>query len=218
MSYKAVIFDLDGTLLNTLDDLADSMNTVLKGLGFPEHDVDKYRYFVGDGMEILCQRVLPEGHRDAVMINKCLLGMREEYGKCWKNKTKPYKGMDQTLDNLKALRIKTAVLSNKPDSLTRLTVEQLLSRWKFDVILGERPGVPRKPDPAAALEIAQRLDIKPEQIVYLGDTGIDMKTATSAGMYPVGALWGFRTREELMENGAAMVIAEPTELLTLFRN
>jgi phosphoglycolate phosphatase len=97
-------------------------------------------------------------------------------------------------------------------------VEQLLSKWKFDVILGERPGVPRKPDPAAALEIAQRLDIKPEQIIYLGDTGIDMKTATAAGMYPVGALWGFRTREELMENGAAMVIAEPMELLTLFRN
>lgn len=216
MSYKAIIFDLDGTLLNTLDDLADSMNAVLKNLGFPEHETDAYRYYVGDGMEILCRRVLPEGHRDAVVINKCLLGMREEYGKRWKNKTKPYNGMHETLDHLAQHGIKMAVLSNKPDGLTRLTVEQLLTKWKFDIVLGERPGVPRKPDPAGALEIAKRLDIMPEQIVYLGDTGIDMKTATAAAMYPVGALWGFRAKAELVENGAAMLIAEPLELLKLF--
>lgn len=218
MKFKAVLFDLDGTLLDTLDDLADSMNAVLKDLGFPGHEVDAYRYYVGDGMEVLCQRVLPDGHRDPVMINKCLVGMREEYGKRWKNKTRPYDGMHQTLDSLKEQGIKTAVLSNKPDGMTRLTVEQLLSKWKFDVILGERPGIPRKPDPAGALEIAQHLNTSPDQTVYLGDTGIDMKTATAAGMYPVGALWGFRTREELLENGAAMLIAEPTELLTLFHS
>jgi phosphoglycolate phosphatase len=216
MSHKAVLFDLDGTLLNTLDDLADSMNAVLKNLGFPGHDVDKYRYFVGDGMEVLCQRVLPPGHRDSAMIGRCFAGMREEYGRRWKNKTRPYGGMHQTLDRLTEQGVKKAVLSNKPDGLTRLTVEQLLSRWKFDIILGERQGVPRKPDPAAALEIAQRLDIKPEQFVYVGDTGIDMRTAAAAGMYPVGALWGFRTRAELLENGAAMVIEEPIELLKLF--
>ncbi|HEX7318833.1 MAG TPA: HAD family hydrolase [bacterium] len=216
MKFKAVLFDLDGTLLDTLDDLADSMNAVLKDLGFPGHEVGAYRYYVGDGMEVLCQRVLPDDHRDPAMIEKCLAGMREEYGKRWNIKTKPYDGIPQVLEALAAQSIKTAVLSNKPDDLTRVTIDRLLPKWKFDIVLGERPGVPRKPDPAAALEIAQRLDIKPEQIVYLGDTGIDMKTATAAGMYPVGALWGFRTREELLENGAAMVIAEPTGLLKLF--
>jgi len=216
--FKAVLFDLDGTLLDTLEDLADSMNTVLRSLGFDEHKADDYRYFVGDGIEVLCQRVVPKRHRDQqVLINKCIADMKQEYGRRWDRKTKPYKGIQQMLNYLAANGIKMAVLSNKPDEFTRLTVTRLLSRWKFDVILGQRSNVPRKPDPAAALEIARRLGMKPYEIVYLGDTSIDMKTAIAAGMYPVGALWGFRTKAELLESGARMIIAKPSELLSLFK-
>lgn len=216
MIFRAVLFDLDGTLLDSLADLSDSMNAVLKKLGFPVHEPDAYRYFVGDGMEILCRRSLPENHRDPTTVAACLAGMKDEYGRRWHDKTRPYPGIDPLLDRLGSRGIKTAVLSNKPDDFTRLTVEHLFPKRRFDAVFGERPGIARKPDPAAALEIARSLGVGPAEVVYLGDTAIDMKTAAAAGMYPVGALWGFRPKKELVESGAVLVIARPGELLNLF--
>jgi phosphoglycolate phosphatase len=215
MKFRAVIFDLDGTLLDTLDDLADSTNAVLRHLGFPEHPVEKYKYFVGEGMERLCANVLPAEQCNGGSIKKCLRLMRAEYGRRWADKTRPYTGIPKLLNEIAARHIKTAVLSNKPDDLVRSTILKFLSAWKFDSVVGERKDMPRKPAADGALLISQELGISPKEFIYVGDTGIDMKTAVAAGMHPVGALWGFRTAEELIASGAARIIATPLELLDL---
>ncbi|WP_286680615.1 HAD family hydrolase [Tepidanaerobacter sp. EBM-49] len=218
MKYKAIIFDLDGTLLNTLEDLANSMNHVLKSQGLPVHEVEEYKYLVGKGMYNLAQKALPPEKREESFIKYCQQLMQEEYGKRWADTTRPYDGIPELLDKLTALRYKLAVLSNKPHEFTIQIVEKLLGRWKFDAVFGEREGIPRKPDPTAALEIAKLLNIAPEKFVYVGDSGVDMKTAKSAGMYAVGALWGFREADELLENGADALIEKPLELLEILKD
>ncbi|AEE91784.1 HAD-superfamily hydrolase, subfamily IA,variant 3 [Tepidanaerobacter acetatoxydans Re1] len=215
MKYKAIIFDLDGTLLDTLEDLANSMNQVLKSQGLPIHEIEKYKQFVGSGMYNLALRALPLDKRDESFIKHCQNLMQEEYKKRWADTTKPYEGIPELLDRLTTLGCKKAVLSNKPHEFTQLIVKKLLERWSFDAVFGERPGVPRKPNPAGALEIAKLLDIPPKEFIYLGDSGIDMNTAKSAGMYAVGVLWGFRDADELMENGADLIIKTPIELFSV---
>ncbi len=215
MNFEAVIFDLDGTLLDTLADLADSMNTALRRLGYPEHDPEKYRYFVGDGMRNLARRVLPAGNQDEDLVERVVRAMTAEYDQRWAVKTKPYSGMEETLDRLAAVGLKLAVLSNKPDPFTKTMVAALLPRWQFAPVLGARPDVPLKPDPTVALEIAQTLKIAPGRCLYLGDTATDMRTANAAGMFAVGAAWGFRTVEELRQSGARRVIHQPTDIMDL---
>jgi phosphoglycolate phosphatase len=215
MQYKAVLFDLDGTLLDTLDDLADSINAALGRLGFPARPVANYRYYVGDGLENTIHRALPEGRDDDETIARCIAACREEYAARYADKTVPYPGVPDLLDGLAGRRIRMAVLSNKPDRFTRMCVEALLGDWRFGPVLGTRPGVPIKPDPTAALEVARRLGVPPHEFLYLGDTGTDMQTACAAGMHPVGALWGFRAAEELSANGARALISDPRELLDL---
>ena len=215
MEYMAVIFDLDGTLLNTIDDLADSVNAVLSRRGVPTHAVDAYRYFVGDGVENMVRRALPPDVRDDAMVASCVADVREEYGKRWENKTRPYAGVAELLDSLTERGIKLAVLSNKPDDATKVVVRKLLARWRFDVVLGESPHRPRKPDPGGALEIAAQLDVPPANVLYVGDTDTDMQTANAAGMYAAGALWGFRDADELTANGAQTLLEQPTDLLPL---
>ena len=215
LKFQAVLFDLDGTLLDTLEDLADSMNTVLEEQHFPVHPVDAYRYFVGDGMKELARRVLPAAKRDDAMVAINVELMSAEYAKRWNRKTKPYPGMEEALDKLTADGIRMAVLSNKPDAFTKKMIPALLPRWDFSPVIGARPGVPVKPDPQAALEIAGLLQLSPSRIMYVGDTAIDMKTANAAGMYAVGVAWGFRTIDELRQNGAKAIVHEPGELLDL---
>lgn len=215
MKFKAVVFDLDGTLLDTLEDLADSMNTVLAKYNYPIHEVNAYKYFVGNGMRNLVQRTFPEGKRDIELIDRGLSDMREEYGNRWNKKTKPYKGITEMLNALADKGLRITVLSNKADDFTNLMVGKLLPDWDFELVFGERQGIPKKPDPAGALEIAQKLGVQPQECLYLGDTGVDMRTAVSAGMYPVGVLWGFRKAEELVENGARVLIADPAVVLDL---
>jgi len=215
MKRQAVIFDLDGTLLDTIDDLADSANHVLGEMGLPTHPVDVYRYFVGDGVGMLVRRMVPKERRDKGTIAEVLGTFRAEYGRRWNVKTKAYDGIDTLLDELTARGIKMAVLSNKPDELTRKCAAEFLSRWAFDTVLGHHDGIPRKPDPTGALEIIAKLEIPPAEIAYLGDTATDMQTAVAAGMFPVGALWGFREEEELRDGGAEVLIRHPTELLDL---
>jgi phosphoglycolate phosphatase len=215
LRFQAVIFDLDGTLLDTLDDIADSANSVLKQFGYPTHPVEDYRFFVGDGVEMLIRRVLPEGERTDDLVGRGVGRMREEYGRNWNVKTKPYAGVPSMLDALAARNVKLAVLSNKPDEFTRACVEGLLPAWRFDVVAGQGPDVPHKPDPGGALWVARKLGLPPERIVFLGDSGNDMRAAVSAGMYPAGALWGFRPREELEASGARALMDRPEDVVAL---
>ena len=214
-TFKAVLFDLDGTLLDTIDDLAEAMNAVLTGQGFPTHDVEAYKYFVGDGIEMLARRALPAEHRNEATIARTVEGQRREYGKRWANKTRPYDGVPELLDALTARGLAIAVLSNKPDDFTRVVVKKFLPRWEFAAVRGEGDETPKKPDPRGALEIAARLNLQPAEILYVGDTSTDMQTACAAGMYAVGVLWGFRKADELLAGGAKTLIAHPLDLLKL---
>ena len=215
MKFEAVLFDLDGTLLDTIEDLTDSMNQALKRLGFPGHDSEACKMFVGDGVEIFALRALPENRRDAATVAECVADLRREYSKRWAQKTHPYDGIPELLDRLTSRQIKMSILSNKPDDSTREMVAALLAKWRFDPVVGARPSVPKKPDPTMAIQIAQQLQVEPEHVLYLGDTGTDMKTARGSGMLAVGALWGFRAAGELKAAGAQVMVKHPLEVLQL---
>lgn len=214
-AFKGVIFDLDGTLVNSLQDIADSMNSALNAKGFKTHDYDSYRYFVGRGLRNLVSQVLSDKDKTAENINILYVDLLKEYGKNLVKNTALYQGIPILLDELKARNLKLAVLSNKNDAFTKEIAEKLLSRWSFNVILGSSNDIPRKPDPTGALMISESFHIAPEEVLYLGDTGIDMQTALAAKMFSVGVTWGFRDREELINNGAKTVIDRPEELLHL---
>jgi len=215
MNYKAVIFDLDGTLLNSLEDIADSANSVLSNHDLPTHKPDDYKIFVGSGISELMSRALPEKEKDPDTIDDYVKEFREEYARNWNVKTEPYAGIAAMLDELVSRKIKIAVLSNKLHAFTKQCVDELLPRWKFNIVMGLQNDIPPKPDPTSALQIAKQLNIDPLHILYVGDSDIDMKTALAACMHPVGVLWGFRTKKELQKNGAKTLIEKPQELLDL---
>lgn len=215
MNPHAVLFDLDGTLLDTLEDLADSMNAVLARHGLSAHPLEAYRYFVGDGVINLVRRALGGPGRDDECVHRLVAEMREQYARRWDRKTRPYEGIPPLLDALTARRSPKAVLSNKPHDATALCVGKLLGRWRFDAVQGVTDEVPPKPDPTGAMGVCRRLGAPPEAFVYVGDTNTDMRTARAAGMCAVGALWGFRTAEELSRSGAQSLIARPLDLLDL---
>jgi phosphoglycolate phosphatase len=215
MVHKAVIFDLDGTLLDTLEDLADSTNAALAAMGLPQHPLEAYKLFVGDGLENLARRVMGPHADDAAELARGIELARREYACRWADKSRPYPGIPELLDGLTARKIPMAVFSNKPDEFTQLCVNKLLPAWRFAAVQGATAELPKKPDPAGALAIAEKLGIAPADFLYLGDTNTDMRTAVAAGMYPVGALWGFRTAEELLETGAAVVAKSPVEVLEM---
>jgi phosphoglycolate phosphatase len=212
---RAIIFDLDGTLLDTLADLADSGNAALATLGLPPHPQDAYRYFVGLGIEELVRRMLPEDRRDPATLQEAGALTASEYKRRWQDKTRPYDGVPEMLTGLRQRGLPVSVLSNKPQHYTDLTVDAFFPGRPFLHVRGARPEVPNKPHPAGALALARELSLAPGSIVFVGDTATDMKTARGAGMLPVGALWGFRDEAELRENGALRLIARPTDLLTL---
>ncbi|HSW57867.1 MAG TPA: HAD family hydrolase [Dehalococcoidales bacterium] len=215
MSKKAVLFDLDGTLLDTLQDLAEAVNQGLESLGLPQHEIAAYRYFVGEGREEMVRKALPDSRRDAFSMAHMLDFVNRYYHLHWKDHTHPYEGIPELLDSLNGKGIPMSVFSNKPQEFTTQCISGLLSGWNFTHVLGASDEVPKKPDCTAALRIASDLGIKPGDFLYLGDSGVDMQTALRAGMYGVGALWGFRTRQELMANGARALIHHPLELIDL---
>jgi phosphoglycolate phosphatase len=212
---QAVIFDLDGTLIDSLKDLADSMNEVLEKAELPVHPTSAYRRFVGDGIRNLVRRALPSNHRSDDCVGHFTDRMREVYALRWDRETAPYPGIPEMLSELQKRAVPLAVLSNKPHPMTAKVVRALLPSWKFEVVLGAEAGFARKPDPAGALETARRLNIAPDRIVYVGDSDTDMSTATAAGMRAVGALWGFRDAAELTAAGADIVIRHPCEIAGL---
>jgi phosphoglycolate phosphatase len=215
MPFRAVLFDLDGTLLDTLEDMGHAMNRVLAAQGFSQHPIDAYRSFVGDGVAMLVIRALPEDKRDDETVRSCFEAYLADYGRNWNVKTRLYEGVADMLDVLTARGLKRAVLSNKTEELTRRCVNDYLSGWSFDAVLGQREGVPLKPDPTAAREIAHTLGCPVESFLYLGDSPVDMQAAIAAGMVPVGVRWGFRRAEELRAAGAWTLIGRPSEILAL---
>ncbi len=214
MNIEGIIFDLDGTLLDTLEDIADSANSVLTSHQFPTHSLDEYRYLVGSGSVELMRRLLPEDQRTDDMITQCTHEFLEAYNQYWNMHTRPYDGITPLLRELKLRQLKLAVLSNKPNQFTQISIQEWFPKDTFDIVLGQSTQIPRKPDPAGALQIARSLTISPDHFLYIGDTDTDMQTATAAGMFPVGVLWGFRSREELESNGARVLVKHPKEILT----
>jgi phosphoglycolate phosphatase len=212
MRFRGVLFDLDGTLLNTLDDLADSMNAVLSARGLPAHPVDAYRHFVGEGASLLVTRALPEEMRDENTVAAVQAEFLDIYAAGWKVKTRPYDGVPQLLAELAARGVPMAVLSNKPDEATRDCIGHFFPRVPFAAVRGQVPGMPRKPDPAGALLIAKEMHLDPAKILYAGDSSTDMRCAVAAGMFPLGVLWGFRSREELLAHGARALATRPEEI------
>jgi phosphoglycolate phosphatase len=217
VKFDVVIFDLDGTLVDTLEDLADAMNRVLSGEQAPVHSYPTYKLLVGKGIRNLVGQALPAAKRSDQTITRCYEAMIADYGEHCLVQTRRYDGIAELVSGLRAEGAKLAVLSNKSDELTRRIVESLFGPGDFDVVMGAQPGLPLKPDPTVALLISDRLGVAPGRMVFLGDSGIDMLTATAAGMIAVGAGWGFRTKDELVENGAHVVLDHPRELLELRR-
>ena len=216
MKYRAGIFDLDGTLLDTLEDLADSMNEALATLGFPIHDMDRYRFFVGEGIQLLVARTIPEDRRDDATVELATKLYREAYGRNWHRKSRPYDGIMEMIAELQAASVPMAVLSNKPDHFTQLCMKHFFPAGTFQIILGQRETVARKPDPAAAYEIAFSMEIPPGKFAFIGDTETDIKTGLAAGMASLGVAWGFRPVEELVQSGATAIVRHPSEILPFF--
>jgi haloacid dehalogenase superfamily, subfamily IA, variant 3 with third motif having DD or ED/haloacid dehalogenase superfamily, subfamily IA, variant 1 with third motif having Dx(3-4)D or Dx(3-4)E len=212
--YNAVIFDLDGTLLHTLEDIGDSVNAVLRQHGYTEHSYEQYRRIIGNGARNLVKSSLPSGLNDEI-VDVVLDEYKHCYAKNLMNKTRPYPGITEMLYALAALNIKMSVCSNKHNEATTLLVHKLLPKDVFSCIYGERPDVARKPDPASTLEIAANMGIPPQETLYVGDSIVDMQTAQNAGMPSVGVLWGFRERSELIEGGAVFVIDAPCKLIKI---
>jgi phosphoglycolate phosphatase len=202
-------------LLDTLDGIAASANAALRAGGFPVHPREAYKAMVGEGRDNLARLALPEGRRDPETVTRLVQLYEAEYAARWREGSRPYAGVPEMLDTLTARKIRLAVLSNKPHDYTGLMVGERLAKWRFAVIRGARPDTPRKPHPEPALLVARRLRVEPSACLFLGDSGIDMKTARAAGMYAVGALWGYRGAGELRAAGAEALIERPDGLPAL---
>ena len=216
--YRAVIFDLDGTLLDTIEDIAGATNRVLEARGLAPFSIADTKLLVGDGIDEMVRRTFALrgiGTLSDAEVDVIIQEYRREYQACWRSHSRPYPGVPGLLGELTRRGTKTAVLSNKSHMFTTVMTAELLAGSRFDLVRGAAPGVPLKPDPASALAIAGELGVEPAACIFLGDTSVDMKTATAAGMLAVGALWGFRSAEELRESGAAVLVSSPHEVLGL---
>ena len=214
MKYKAVIFDLDGTLVNSIRDIADAMNKVLKARNYNTYTYEVYKTFVGSGLKKLVIRALPSEHPKAEDVEACVVEMMQIYADNCTNKTAPYDGVMDLLEELKKLPLKVSILSNKEDSLTKKVASAVLPNI-FAPVLGLKEEALKKPNPKVALQLSEGLGINPEEIIYVGDSDVDMQLAKNAGFLPVGVSWGFRSKEELIKNGAARILNTPSDLLTL---
>jgi len=213
MLTRLVVFDLDGTLIDSIGDLADAMNAVLESLGYLAHPRDNYRFLVGDGIEILVRRSLPPEVVDETNIPDVVGLMRQEYSTRWTATTRPFPEIPELLVQLHALNTCTAVLSNKPDFATREIVGELFADNRFAIVRGALEDVPLKPDPSSVLGIISELGQSPQQSIFVGDTAVDIATGVNAGMRSVGVTWGFREAHVLVDAGANHVINHPLELL-----
>ena len=209
--YKAVIFDLDGTLLNTLEDLANACNYALVECGLPTYQVEKYKKFVGDGRYKLIERIIPEAKKTPELFNKVLSLYDEYYEKHMMDVTKPYAGIIELLDDLNEKGLKLAVVSNKPHEFTTKVVKTIFED-RLQLVFGQRVNFPTKPDPATVFEVFKNFKVTPEECIYVGDSNVDIMTAKNAGIKSIGVAWGFRGKEELEAEGADFIVSTAQEL------
>ncbi len=211
--YKYVIFDLDGTLLNTLEDLANAGNYSLKTMGFPTHETEKYKYFVGNGIPKLIERIVPEGS-DENAIKKVHDCFAKYYDAHCLDKTKPYDGISEMLRKLHEQGIKTAVASNKDHAFSVKLIKDFFGD-NIDFVCGRKDGFPKKPDPYLVNVLINLLNADKKDTLYVGDSNVDMETAANAGLESCGVLWGFRNEAELLESGAMHIAKSSEELYDL---
>ncbi len=212
---KGVIFDLDGTLLDTLQDLSDSVNSALLKYGFPAHTPEEYKARIGNGFRNLMEVSLPADCRDDATISNVLNEFLDVYSKNYTRRTKPYDGIEQLLSELTRKNVLLGINSNKRTDYTEELVRKNFPNISFVGVFGERSGVAKKPDPTSALEIAALMKLKPEEIIYIGDSGTDIQTGINAGMATAGVLWGFRGIEEFTQAHADDVFHAPHEITEL---
>lgn len=212
--YNTVIFDLDGTLLNTLDDLAGAGNHVLRALGFAEHSTEEYKYLVGNGVPKLVERMLPENQRGSATQELALHLFMQYYALHSADRTAPYAGIPALLETLHAHGVRLAVVSNKEQSLTQRVIAQYFP-GRFDAVSGHVPGTPTKPDPHLVFAVLQQFGAEKPDVLYVGDSNVDIRTAQNAGVASCGVLWGFRTRAELTQAGADHLAADARALQAL---
>ncbi len=208
------VFDLDGTLLHTLPDLTDSTNAVMRERGYPEHTQEEILGFIGDGAKRLVFMSMPE-YATQEDAEETLLLWKMRYSEMGYPKTKPFDGMVEALQALRAKGVKLGLLSNKFDGPAKENAQMFLPDL-LDAVYGERPGVPRKPDPTGLLAIIDELGSVPSRTVYVGDSPVDMKVAKNAGTYALGVSWGYNTVEKLKAAGAEKIIDHPSQLVDLF--
>ena len=212
MSIKAVIFDVDGTLLNTYEDLASAVNYALKEKGYPTHKAECFKQFAGNGTDVMLWRALPENVRNGETVAEIKPLYLEYYDAHTGEFTRPYEGTKELISTLKNMGLKLGVVSNKIDFMTQIVIKEYFGDV-FDYVLGQKDNVPVKPDPAMVFETMNALQVKPEECIFVGDSGVDAQTGKNSGAFMVGVLWGFRDEAELRANGANEVISKADELL-----
>lgn len=211
---KAVLFDLDGTINNTVNDIAASGNYALAKHGFPTHPADSFKLFAGSGTYIMLQRAMPNEHKNDGSVELIIDDYLAHYSVHSMDTTAPYDGIRELIDEVKARGYKMAVVTNKPDAVAKQLLEDMFP-GKFDIVVGQMDGMPVKPDPAMPLMAMKELGVAADECVFVGDSGVDIETGKNSGAYPIGVLWGFRGREELLDSGAKELIEKPSELLDI---
>ena len=216
---KLAIFDLDGTLLNTIEDLGYAANHALQAHGYPTHSIASYPFFVGNGVRRLIERVLPEDARTEATIDRLLVTFKEYYNDHNTDYTKPYEGIPELLSLLSSRGVAIAVASNKYQAATEKLISHFFPTLSFIAVEGQKEGVPVKPDPSIVFEILAKAKTPKADTIYIGDSGVDMETARRACVDSVGVTWGFRPEKELVENHADTIVNSPGDIEKLvFRN
>ncbi|WP_320823666.1 HAD family hydrolase [Reinekea sp.] len=215
MTVKAIAFDMDGTLLDTLDDIADSMNSVLARQGLPRQPTANYRQFVGSGARRLVERALPATHTEAAQVEHALAEFEVQYANNWSRQTRLYPGIGTLLDSACERGLALAILTNKPQIFADQCVDHFLPRWPWQVVQGQVEGLAVKPSTDVSNRVTAALALPPEHILYLGDSDVDMYTARNAGYCAVGVTWGFRSEAELRAAGAQVIVHRPDQVLAL---
>lgn len=217
MNIKAIIFDLDGTLINSIPDIADAANQLLVNHNYPVHDPSSYIEWIGNGALKLLKRAVPNGISEEHM-HELLAEYLEIHTRNCINKTHCYPGIDSLLDYLNEQNISISILTNKPHAITLKVFEHYLKKWNFDFVLGQMQGNPKKPNPQLAIEIADKLHFKKHEMFFIGDSDTDMKTGVAAGMIPLGVTWGYDNERSIMEAGAKYLMNDTKELLEFLKS